>query len=118
MIIFNTHLDARCLLPMLELCLEQIATFSQHGVPLIFLGDFNFTPTHTAFALLANDGWHDTQVAASTTNEATHRSGRRIDHIFYRGTGITPQTWNPLYSPDPQRPLSDHHPLYVRLRVE
>jgi endonuclease/exonuclease/phosphatase family metal-dependent hydrolase len=117
-LIFNTHLDPRCLLPMVELCREQIAAFTQCGVPLIFLGDFNFTPTHDAYALLTNDGWHDAHRAASTTSTATHRSGRRIDHIFYRGAGVTPQTWTPLCSPDPQRPLSDHHPVSVRLRVE
>jgi endonuclease/exonuclease/phosphatase family metal-dependent hydrolase len=118
LIIFNTHLDPRCLLPMVELCREQIAMVTQCGVPLIFLGDFNFTPTHAAYALLTSDGWHDAHRAASTTSEATHRSGRRIDHIFYRGAGVTPQSWTPLCSPDPQRPLSDHHLVSVRLRVE
>ena len=117
-IIFNTHLDPRCLLPMVELCREQIAAVTPRGVPLIFLGDFNCTPTHDAYALLTNDGWQDAHVAASTTSEATHMSGRRIDHIFYRGAGVTPQTWTLLVSPDSQRPLSDHHPVSVRLRVE
>jgi endonuclease/exonuclease/phosphatase (EEP) superfamily protein YafD len=103
---------------MVELCREQIAVVTQCGVPLIFLGDFNFTPTHAAYALLTSDGWHDTYVAASTTSTATHRRGRRIDHIFYRGAGVTPQSWIPLCFPDPQRPLSDHRPVSVRLLVE
>jgi endonuclease/exonuclease/phosphatase family metal-dependent hydrolase len=117
-IILNTHLDPRCLLSMVELCRERIAAVIQHGVPLIFLGDFNFTPSHNAYVLLTNDGWHDAHVASSTMSEATHMSGRRIDHIFYRGAEVTPLTWTQLFSPAPQRPLSDHYPVSVRLRVE
>ena len=118
LIIFNTHLDFRCTLPMVELCREKLAAFTRRGLPLIFMGDFNFTPTHDDYALLTGDGWHDAHVASSTTSEATHVNGRRIDHIFYRGAGVTPQTWTQLFSPDPQRSLSDHHPVYVRFRVE
>jgi endonuclease/exonuclease/phosphatase (EEP) superfamily protein YafD len=76
-------------------------------LPFIFLGDFNVTPTNDAYALLTGAGWHDARGASSSTSEATHMDGRRIDHVFYRGTGVTPQ-----------RPLSDHYPVYVRLRVD
>jgi endonuclease/exonuclease/phosphatase family metal-dependent hydrolase len=106
---FNTHLDGACTLPMIELCREKVAAFTPRGLPMIFMGDFNFTPTHADYTLLTGDGWHDAHVASSTTSEATQMNGRRIDHIFYRGSGVTPQTWTQLCSPDPQRPLSDHH---------
>jgi endonuclease/exonuclease/phosphatase family metal-dependent hydrolase len=117
-IIFNTHLDHHCPLPMVELCREKMAAFTRRGIPLIFMGDFNVTPTHDAYALLTGDGWHDAHGVSSGPSEATHMQGRRIDHIFYRGAGVTPQTWIQLFSPDPQRPLSDHYPVYVRLRTD
>jgi endonuclease/exonuclease/phosphatase family metal-dependent hydrolase len=116
--IFNTHLDRHCPLPMAVLCCEQIAAVAHRDLPCIFLGDFNVTPTHDAYALLIGDGWHDAHVASASPSEATHLDGRRIDHIFYRGAGLTPQTWTQLFSPELQRPLSDHYPVSVRFRVE
>jgi hypothetical protein len=80
--IFNTHLDRHCPLPMAALCCEQIAAVTHRDLPCIFLGDFNVTPTHDAYALLTGDGWHDAHVASASPSEATHLDGRRIDHIF------------------------------------
>ncbi len=117
-IVCNTHLDWRATRPMVELCRAKLAAFSQRGLPLIFMGDFNFSPTEEEFALLTDDGWRDAHAASSATNEATFMDGRRIDHVFYRGVGLRPQRWTCLLSPDPQRRLSDHDPVSVRLRVE
>lgn len=117
-IIFNTHLDLRCTLPMVELCREKVAAFTQRGLPLIFMGDFNFTPAQEDYALFIGDGWQDSHAASPDRNAATFQDGRRIDHIFYRGAGLTAQTWTRLLSPDPQQRLSDHDPVYVRFSMD
>jgi len=82
------------------------------------MGDFNVTPSHADSRLLTGDGWHDAHVASSALQDATHLKGDRMDHIFYQGTGITPQTWTVVRSPDPEPPLSDHYPVSVRFRIE
>ncbi|HLE28731.1 MAG TPA: endonuclease/exonuclease/phosphatase family protein [Anaerolineales bacterium] len=117
-IVFNTHLDLRCTSPMVELCREKVAAFTQPGRPLIFMGDFNFTPAQEEYTRLAGDGWRDSRAASAEAAEATFMDGRRIDYIFYRSAGLTPQAWAQLLSPDPQRRLSDHDPVYARFSVD
>jgi endonuclease/exonuclease/phosphatase family metal-dependent hydrolase len=118
--IFNTHLDHRCIQPMVELCRERFIAFSAAGVPLIFIGDLNFNPDDLNYSQLAADGWRDSHSACAQEdcptflyNQPDVPSGR-IDHILYRGDGLKPQAWMRLNSPDTNRHLSDHDPVCVR----
>lgn len=117
-IVFNTHLDHRCTLPMVKLCRKKLAAFFNRKLPLIFMGDLNVNPTQAEYALLTSDGWHDSYAVSSELNAVTFAKRGRIDHIFYRGACLKPQKWTRLFSPDPQRRLSDHDPVYVRFSLE
>jgi len=113
--IFNTHIDHRCLRPMIELCREQLTAFVVRGLPLIFAGDFNFNPADANYASLIADGWRDSHDVAFATDEDTilydlpGLPSGRIDHILYRGDGLTPQAWARL--------ASRRHPIQCRERL-
>jgi endonuclease/exonuclease/phosphatase family metal-dependent hydrolase len=121
--IFNTHLDHRCIQPMVEVCREQFVAFTAAGVPLMFMGDLNFNPDDPNYRQLAADGWRDSHSACARADCPTFLYNRpdlpsgRIDHIFHRGDGLTPQAWARLTSPDPNRRLSDHDPVCVRFHI-
>lgn len=116
-IVFNAHIDLRCTEPMIRDCVERIEKFSQSPLPLFFLGDFNITPTDIGYSFLLKDGWQDSYRSQPETPQPTFINGRRIDYIFYRGTGVKPQQWKQLYSPDPERRLSDHDPVCASFNV-
>jgi endonuclease/exonuclease/phosphatase family metal-dependent hydrolase len=109
---------------MVELCREKFVAFAARALPLMLLGDLNFNPADSNYALLIGDGWRDSYEVASAPDSATFLydmpdiPGGRIDHILYRGDGLTPRTWSRLLSPDPKRRVSDHDPVYVRFSLE
>jgi endonuclease/exonuclease/phosphatase family metal-dependent hydrolase len=121
--VLNTHLDHRCIQPMVELCRTKLAAFTGRGVPLIFMGDLNFNPAATDYHLFLEDGWCDSHLAAGGPEAATFLydrpdvPGGRIDHIFYQGDGLRATAWTRLFSPDPQRRLSDHDPVCVHFSL-
>lgn len=108
---------------MVELCREKFTAFINPELLLIFAGDFNFNPAYPEYAALLADGWRDAHAELGAPEAATFlydlpgMPSGRIDHILYRGAGIAPQSWNRLFSPDPQRRLSDHDPVHVRFRI-
>lgn len=125
--VFNTHIDHRCPQAMVNLCREKFAGFTSPTASLIFLGDLNFNPSDANYTLLINDGWrdaHEVPAASAAPDAATFLynlpdiPGGRIDHVLYRGQGLTPQAWARLLSPDPERRVSDHDPVYVRFSVD
>jgi endonuclease/exonuclease/phosphatase family metal-dependent hydrolase len=122
--IFNTHLDHRCIQPMVQVCREQFVAFTATDVPLIFMGDMNFNPSDANYKQLAADGWRDSHSVCAGADCPTFLYNRtdvpsgRIDHILYRGDGLEPQAWARLSSPDPERRLSDHDPVCVRFRLD
>jgi endonuclease/exonuclease/phosphatase family metal-dependent hydrolase len=113
LIVFNTHIDQRCTLTMIRFCIERTAEFSESELPIFFLGDFNITSTDIGYSLLISNGWQDSCTSEPDAHHATFMDGRRIDYIFYRGRGVKPQRWTQLYSPDSERRLSDHDPVYA-----
>jgi len=121
--LFNTHIDHRCTGPMVELCRQQLAAFIKTGAPLVFMGDLNFNPSNLNYAQLIEDGWRDPFVVAPTTDTTTFLydlpdiPGGRIDHILYQG-GFAPLSWARIESPDPNKRLSDHDPVLVRLGLD
>lgn len=124
LLVFNTHIDRRCARPMVELCRERLTGFGARGLPLIFAGDLNFNPGDENYALLRSDGWRDAHEAAASADSATFLynlpgiPGGRIDHILYRGAGVTSIAWARLASPDPARRISDHDPVLAQLNLE
>ncbi|HRQ37470.1 MAG TPA: endonuclease/exonuclease/phosphatase family protein [Chloroflexota bacterium] len=124
LIIFNTHIDHRSPRPMVELCRERLANFMGRAPSLVFMGDLNFDPDDANFALLMQDGWRDAHEVVAAPESATFLydlpdiPGGRIDHILYRGEGLTPQRWVRLASPDPARRISDHDPVCVQFLVD
>jgi endonuclease/exonuclease/phosphatase family metal-dependent hydrolase len=121
--IFNTHLDHRCIWPMVHVCRAHFGAFIVEGIPLIFMGDLNFNPSDSHYRQLAADGWRDSQNVSTTPDCPTVLYNRhdapsgRIDHILYRGDRLQPQTWTRLGSPDPGQRLSDHDPVAVQFSI-
>jgi len=124
LIIFNTHIDHRCTHPMVDLCREKFTAFTARALSLIFMGDLNFNPADSNYDLLIGNGWCDSHAVTSSPDSATflynmpHLPSGRIDHILYRGAGLTPQAWARLLSPDPERRLADHDPVVVRFEMK
>jgi len=125
---FNTHFDNSrpSQTKMAELCEQKMKPFMKSGLPLIFVGDFNTDQNRGDYPRLTSNGWRDAYVVSKYAsgdgrddNITTFRgSQKRIDHIFFYGEGITPLEWERLESPDPEVPLSDHFPVFARLRIE
>lgn len=118
-VVFNTHIDHRCPDPMVALCRQKFTTFAARTPSLIFMGDFNFNPTTATYALLMQDGWQDAYITTPETNTFLYDlpgiPGGRIDHVLYQGN-FTPLAWARLTSPYPDKRLSDHDPVFVKLR--
>ncbi len=124
---FNTHFDnsAPSQERMAELCEKQMVPFVESGLPLVFVGDFNTHQTRGDYPRLTSGGWRDAYLASPLAspdgrdeNVVTMDNQKRIDHIFYRGEGMSATHWERLESPDPARRLSDHWPVLARLRIE
>jgi endonuclease/exonuclease/phosphatase family metal-dependent hydrolase len=124
LLIVNTHIDHRCPRAMVDLCREKFAVCATPAASLIFMGDLNFNPSDSNYALLIHDGWRDSHEATAAPDSATFLynlpdiPGGRLDHILYRGDGLTPRTWARLVSPDPERRVSDHDPVHARFSVD
>jgi endonuclease/exonuclease/phosphatase family metal-dependent hydrolase len=118
--LFNTHLDHRCIQPMVQVCREQFVAFTATDAPLIFMGDLNLNPSHPTYSQLAADGWRDSHSVCASADCPTFLYNRpdvpsgRIDHVLYRGNGLMPQAWARLSSSNPDLRLSDHDPVYVQ----
>jgi endonuclease/exonuclease/phosphatase family metal-dependent hydrolase len=123
MFVFNTHFDNSMpsQVKMAALCEEKMGPFINTGLPMIFMGDFNTNQKRGDYAKLTSNGWQDSYKVSPHASP----NGRddnvptmykddgvgRIDHIFYQGPGLKPISWERLESPDPNRALSDHHPV-------
>jgi endonuclease/exonuclease/phosphatase family metal-dependent hydrolase len=122
--VFNTHIDRRCVRPMVELCRDKFQGFIIDGLPAIFMGDFNFNPHDPEYQILIDDGWQDSFSAAAAGDSATflydlpHIPGGRIDHILFRGGGLKSKSWTRIDSPDPMQRISDHDPVIAWLSVQ
>ena len=123
LLVFDTHLDRRCLLPMVELFVERSQALRADGANQILLGDLNLDPATDGFRRLREAGWLDTHGGSDCLEDATFLydlpgipSGR-IDHVLVRGAGLEAVGWSRLASPDPGIRLSDHDPVCVHLRV-
>lgn len=121
---FNTHFDNSRPSQdrMAELCQRLFEPFVAEGLPLIFVGDFNTDQERGDYPRLTSGGWADAYRASPLAspngrddNVPTFPNGKRIDHIFYHGPGLKAIRWERLESPDPDRPLSDHYPVYAEL---
>jgi endonuclease/exonuclease/phosphatase family metal-dependent hydrolase len=142
LLVANTHIDWRASLPMLALCCTLLDPLVSGERAAILLGDLNSAPGSAEYRLLLDAGWQDSgagrdrRAQAARSPRAAHGAGdpgdasdanahtrrrrsppdphaERIDHILYRGTGVTVQEWQRLPSPDPVHRLSDHDPVRV-----
>lgn len=108
---------------------QQEALYNPDGLPSFFVGDFNARP-EWASSVLYRETWNDTyltideslrQGCENTFNgfdSPEGRDNRRIDFVYYKGTGVTPTLYkcdNTLY--DGKYP-SDHWPVYVDFTIE
>lgn len=108
---------------------EQEKRYNTEGLPSIFVGDLNATPTSATYSELRGH-WDDTFIWLSndkktgptgTYNGFDHNkdmeSARRIDYIFFRGDGIEPLNYvcnDALYDGEF---ASDHFPIYSDMKI-
>lgn len=102
---------------MAKLSHETLQPFVDAGLPILFMGDFNTSPTRGDYPTLTSGGWKDSYLVNPKASEDGNDSNvptagsSRIDHIFYHGDAFIPKTWERIDSPDPTKELSDHHPV-------
>ena len=108
---------------MAELCEQRLAPFAAHGLPMLFLGDFNTDQKRGDYPRLTSHGWQDAYKVCEAAsqdgrddNVPTTLDGGRIDHIFYHGATLQPLSWRRLESNEPATPLSDHYPVLAHFR--
>jgi endonuclease/exonuclease/phosphatase family metal-dependent hydrolase len=135
-VVANTHVDWRATLPMMEACKAHLDELVADDTPAVFMGGFNVGRSSSEYGLLISTGWRyadmgrDPRADSSASSAGQTSSGpehmqptppdpqaTRIDHILYRGESMVPLEWQRLTSPDPARRLSDHDPIFARLRV-
>ncbi len=125
LVFFNTHFDNSMpsQVKMAALCQQKLEPFVASGLPLVFVGDFNTSPSRGDYPTLVSNGWRDAYLAAPQASAdgndehvVTMENQKRIDHILYRHELLSAIAWERLESPDPQRRLSDHWPIQARLR--
>jgi endonuclease/exonuclease/phosphatase family metal-dependent hydrolase len=123
LVILNTHLDHRCLAPMVAVLQRQAMAFCAEARMRILLGDLNLPPEDALFHQLLDGGWQDTLVAPAQGTVSTFLypdagvPAGRIDHILYQGDGLHPLAWGRVESPEPTLRLSDHDPVCARLSL-
>lgn len=122
-VIFNTHIDHRSTIPMVDLCQRKFSEFAEQYPSLFFIGDLNFNERDSNYDVLVTDGWNDSHKVSRTDDSATfvyNLSGipaGRIDHIFYKSHEFTPQNWNRLLPAASNARISDHDPVCVEFQA-
>jgi endonuclease/exonuclease/phosphatase family metal-dependent hydrolase len=123
LLIFNTHLDHRCLAPMVAVLQRHVVDFRAEPNTRLLLGDLNLAPEDALFQQLLDDGWQDAFVAPTQGSVSTFLypdasvPAGRIDHILYQGNAVHPLAWARIESPEPAQRLSDHDPVCVRFSL-
>lgn len=108
---------------------EQEARFNPDGLPSFFVGDLNARPDWDS-SIRFRTYWNDTYLTIDETlrqgcdntfngwDSPEGREDRRIDFVYYKGTGVTPTLYkcdNTLY--DGKYP-SDHWPVFADFTIE
>lgn len=125
-VVVGTHFDNT--LPsqvhMAKLCRQKTQPWVEAGLPVLLMGDFNTDQERGDYATLTGGGWKDSYTASPKASEngrddnvVTHVRGKRIDHILYHGAVLDAFEWVRLESPDPDKKLSDHFPVFARFTI-
>lgn len=96
------------------------------------MGDLNVGPASPVFQFLQDAGWRDKAEGRDPRGRVISKQSlphepeiwmlrreppnprvEHIDHILYRGKGLTAHAWRRLASPDPERRFSDHDPIFA-----
>lgn len=126
LLVANTHFDNSMpsQVKMAALCQERFRSLGMGDLPMIWMGDFNTDQNRGDYPMLVSDGWKDSYTASPLASPGGRddnaptfpgNPGKRIDHIFYRGP-FTPTHWEVVSYADPKRHLSDHFPVFAKLK--
>ena len=128
--VFNTHLDhrgAEARLRGAELILTRMAERVPAAEPAFLLGDFNAEPTEAPIERIRRDladsresGTGVVMGPAATYNDFLYDTlpTRRIDYIFHTRPGVEVIAHATLNQTHRHRHLSDHFPVFVRVRLK
>ncbi|MDN3670505.1 endonuclease/exonuclease/phosphatase family protein [Echinicola jeungdonensis] len=127
--VFNTHFDhvgTAARQKSAQLILNKIKEYSQNGLPVMLLGDFNVDQENPAYYLLENsselkDCFNAAQLRYANNGtfnsfDISKSSDRRIDHIFVSESvkvkkyGILTDTYHNRYP-------SDHFPVMAEIEL-
>ena len=124
LLVMNTHFDHAGQEARLQSA-ALIARFGSQlsgGLPLIFMGDLNCTPTEAPHAHFQQAGWRDARNTAQALSGPIgtfpdfdgQRPEKRIDYVYYKGLEA-PLSYLVDGQPDRKPPFaSDHLPVVVR----
>lgn len=90
------------------------------GAPLILAGDFNMTPDHAGYKVLAGCGWIDAYTGPTGEEISTFTTKiprRRIDHIFYSSADVHPTRWQALVG-GKGIDMSDHRAVLAEFHID
>lgn len=126
---FNTHFDHRGRNARKEsasLILRKIKEIAGDE-PVVVTGDFNIRPEEDPYNILTKeliDTYHQSKEKYGpdhTFNGWDYKSEgeyHRIDFVFFREGGFTPEKYHVLDGQRGQRFISDHFPVIVKFRLE
>lgn len=123
---FNTHLDHRGRVAQREsvkLIVEKILEIAGPGATVVLGGDFNAVPEDEIFAPLDEHMLTARSTAGVTEEKGTfngfseRKRGNVIDHVFYRGQGVTCSEYHVLDGDYGAPYISDHYPVEIVLSI-
>lgn len=126
LLVMNTHFDHAGVLARHRSAalITQIGSQLRRGLPVVFMGDLNCTPTDTPHQAFAAAGWLDARNTALALSGPVgtfpdfdgHRPEKRIDYVYYQGLEA-PLSYLVDGPPDRRPPFaSDHLPVIVRFK--
>lgn len=126
LLVMNSHFDHAGTEARLQSAalVAQIGSSLSKGLPLVFMGDLNCTPTEAPHQHLVQAGWRDARNTAQSLSGPVgtfpdfdgRRPEKRIDYVYYHGLD-SPLSYLVDGPPDRKPPFaSDHLPVIVRFK--
>ena len=125
MVFLNCHLDYSSdavRTRSAELMVEQMKRFSDTGVPVLMMGDFNFKLESDGYSVITQSGFKDVRFAAKqTTDMHTYNDwGKKTDNLvsidhFFVTPNVTAESFEVVDGRIDGKYISDHYPILTKI---
>ncbi|MBI4570047.1 MAG: endonuclease/exonuclease/phosphatase family protein [Planctomycetes bacterium] len=124
LVFMNTHYDntSPSQARSAPLTLQKVAELFPPDLPIVFTGDFNSKPDSEAYKTLTASVFRAAHEAVENSKEpvtsdgSDHDFAQTIDHVFFRGSGLSPAAWQVVKDKEGEKHPSDHFAIFARLR--